>query len=660
MERFGQLVVDTLPKACGRLAHKSVLYAALVTKVTDLLAKNILEECMAVEIPRALKEGDRMALTASLRFLGMCVLNGSLEDKMFYKIMKKLSTFKSNLVAFAFLYSVPLFQSMSKQKNPLIETYMNRIGEYIESQVKKVPDHFRPFRKFDKDKDTLIPNTPKEDKKADEPMDDAEKKEDSESKDVEMKTDSDKKEDSQKKEYSEKKEDTDKKEDPPKDDSMTSEVPAASTESLITEAIMAGGDQPPRERFEELQEDEYEDFADDYDEEAVFELEELWKCYKSRDIHPLARTKYILHSEVMEDFTMNDYIVKDYEIDDSRYVEPKDVPNQYKSRVLKRYVIDRYNGDELDYFFTYDMICNILTRYDRVCYNALKQIEHLEEEGDYRERVIYDVFLSELFQLPRPNSELLYYITFACKMWKRCPVQALNLMIKKMPRMDPEVRERFIALYTRLLNHKGFNISDTVLKKITDKESQHYKHVGEIINELISISYPQKLGYFCESVGLPKDLVSEEFGNPTFIHGEDEDDIKNLVEKLRFKEDGIQEFEDFYNGEEMSCLPEDKEEFLFEAIFRKANRNYSFMHKVIETYSDKLQDWFTDKEKIVERLFNMFEKTPVRLKNFLELFLKKDFALLKPEHVYAYLSKVEQAKEGHFKMLQQVFKNLRF
>ena len=71
-------------------------------------------------------------------------------------------------------------------------------------------------------------------------------------------------------------------------------------------------------------------------------------------------------------------------------------------------------------------------------------------------------------------------------MWRRCPVEAVNLMIKKMPRMDPEVRERFIQFYARLVNHKGFNIGNTVLKKITDKESLHYKYVEEIIQELTS------------------------------------------------------------------------------------------------------------------------------------------------------------------------------
>ena len=151
-------------------------------------------------------------------------------------------------------------------------------------------------------------------------------------------------------------------------------------------------------------------------------------------------------------------------------------------------------------------------------------------------------------------------------------------------------------------------------------------------------------------------MVQESFGTPLFVHGEDEDDINNLVEKLRFKEDQVQEFEEFYEGENLTCTEEEKQEFLFESIFRKANRNYSFMVKVVDTYSTKFKEWFSDKAKFVERLYTMWEKTPVKLYNFMEIFMRGDYGIIQPQDVYAFVMKVEELKEGHFRLVKEVLK----
>jgi len=232
------------------------------------------------------------------------------------------------------------------------------------------------------------------------------------------------------------------------------------------------GDKP---FFEDLGEDEYEDNIEEPKDGIKFELAELWKCYKSKDIHNIKRTLSVLRAELVPEFQMREPLIKEFDMDLIEFKLGPDIQQVYKSRVLKDNIISHYDGDELDYFLIYDMISDILTRYSRVGYNAMKQIQHLEVPEDIKERIMFDVLLSEYFQLPDSTVIQLYYKNVAAKMRRRLPHEAFNLMIKRMPRMDPEIKERWLSFYSFLMSHTGHRIDSNVLKRFTDKESLHYK-----------------------------------------------------------------------------------------------------------------------------------------------------------------------------------------
>jgi hypothetical protein len=90
----------------------------------------------------------------------------------------------------------------------------------------------------------------------------------------------------------------------------------------------------------------------------------------------------------------------------------------------------------------YDMLADIATRFKMTTFIGSMQMQKLEIPG-MAERIIFDVILSEYFQLPHSVAFPLHYITMSCIMRKKLPLQALNVMIKKMPRMDLEIRHRF-------------------------------------------------------------------------------------------------------------------------------------------------------------------------------------------------------------------------
>lgn len=58
---YGEMIMDTLPKAMGRFAHKSFMLGSLCTKLDSLLAKTVIEEVITVELPTAFKNADKMA-----------------------------------------------------------------------------------------------------------------------------------------------------------------------------------------------------------------------------------------------------------------------------------------------------------------------------------------------------------------------------------------------------------------------------------------------------------------------------------------------------------------------------------------------------------------------------------------------------------------------
>jgi len=65
------------------------------------------------------------------------------------------------------LTTLPILSHLhDKEKgNPLLNEFLEEIGEWIESQQKPVPAYLKPFRKFDKERDQFIQCTKKEETK---------------------------------------------------------------------------------------------------------------------------------------------------------------------------------------------------------------------------------------------------------------------------------------------------------------------------------------------------------------------------------------------------------------------------------------------------------------------------------------------------------------
>jgi hypothetical protein len=173
LQAYGELIIDLLPKAMGRFAHKSFLYGSLVTKLDALLAKTAIEEVINSELPRAFKEADKMACKACIRFLGCLWINGMLEESIFIKIIQKLASKPSKLVALTFITTLPLLLKI--KKNVLIEEAFKSMAEFYEKLDCEVPSYLEPIRRFDATKDFHIKCTPVEESKAEtvEPSEDA-------------------------------------------------------------------------------------------------------------------------------------------------------------------------------------------------------------------------------------------------------------------------------------------------------------------------------------------------------------------------------------------------------------------------------------------------------------------------------------------------------
>ena len=48
-------------------------------------------------------------------------------------------------------------------------------------------------------------------------------------------------------------------------------------------------------------------------------------------------------------------------------------------------------------------------------------------------------------------------------------------MVKKMPRMDKEIQERFSTFFALLMANTGFNLDLSVFKKMTKEGTPHFE-----------------------------------------------------------------------------------------------------------------------------------------------------------------------------------------
>jgi hypothetical protein len=408
--------------------------------------------------------------------------------------------------------------------------------------------------------------------------------------------------------------------------------------------------------LETFVEEEYEDFPDDYPEEINFEVVELWRCYKGSETKTeMKKFHQILHTSLCEVFTIKDPIVTEIDFDEVKMETIAEIDNIYKSRVLKRYLLEDFDNDEYDYFLVYDMLADIITRYDEVSFSAACQMQNLEIPG-LKERAMFDVILSELFQLPVQKAPQMHYITVANVLRKKMPLQALNLMIKKLPRMDPEIKIRFETFFALTMNHLDFQINFDVLKKVTDQSCQHYSHVKDLFSRMLLFTYSKKLKDILVSKKMPESWVTENYGEPVFTHGEDEEDIKKLSEKFRMKEESRDEFEQVVTGGELEAKETALDEVLLEVIFRKAGRNYSFFDRALELYASVYQTHLNFKSNVVKMIFKMFKGCNAKFMVFLELFVKHE--VLSYKDALEWLGEIEQPTEEHYLTIFQIVKNL--
>jgi len=229
-------------------------------------------------------------------------------------------------------------------------------------------------------------------------------------------------------------------------------------------------------------------------------------------------------------------------------------------------------------------------------------------------------------------------------------------MFKKMPRMDTEIKLRYETLFALTMNHMDFQLNFDVFKKVTDKESPHYKCIKDLFKKMTIFSYSKKFIDMLKDKEMPEDWVTDGYGDPTFIHGEDEEDITKLMEKLRFRDESKDEFEELLNGEDISAKDEALEEILFEVVFRKANRNYSFMEKVLEHYDSTLKTQLKNKKNTVKMMVTMFKSCPARLVIFIEMFANHkifDFS-----DVTEWILEQDKIEEIHVKIVNHILNSL--
>lgn len=585
LQTYGDLIMETLPKAMSRLAHKSFMYGSLMTRVDPLLAKTVIEDVITTEMPNCFKRGDRMGSKACIRFLGCCWINGVLEEAVFIDILKKLVSTPTRLVALTCITTLPLL--LKVKGNPVVEELFASMSEYLNTLDAVVPEKLAPFRKFNPETDTYIPC-------------------DQAKKDQYEKVDPD----------AEMAEDVAKEEEP-----KEAEASKTGVSGLFND----------RPEFVMPNEDEYND--DVTQDEAIkkFEITELWNAYNnSKDTFEIKKMHEILKTKLVEEFTVKEAIIKEIDVDALKFESDYDIDQTYRCRLLKSQCFEDYDKDEFDYLLVYDMVSDILSRFSDTSFVASNQLFKLKIPG-LAERIVFDVIISDFFQLPHIPAHHLHYIS-VCTIMERsfkrigfilCPImyQTMNLCIKKITRMDPEIRLRFETLFALVMNHLDFGFNFDVLKKITDPESEHFKAVQSMFNRLSIFTYTKKLEDILKENKMPEAWLTANFGDPIFVHSEDENDIKNISEKIKFKDESLEEFTTFIESDDIENKDSALEEFLFESVFRKANRNYSFMEKVLSHYSSILCSKLNSKTTAT-MLFNMFKHNIQRFLVFACLFLK--------------------------------------
>ena len=508
----------------------------------------------------------------------------------------------------------------------MLEEMLLSMTEYFSSLDCDVPENQLPFRKFIKDVDTYIPCqqiTPEEYEKQI----------------MEAETEVPAEE--------------------PKPEEPKPEGEAAGLEGM---KILSD-----RPEFVMPKEDEYDDDIAEYDQAKKFEITELWDTFnKCKDTYELKKLNHVLKTGLIDQFVSKEVIAQDINPETLDFTPEKDIENIFRCRLLRVQCAEDYDNDELDYLIMYDMISDIVNRFSETTFVASNQIFKLQIPG-LSERMIFDVIISDYFQLPSMDSHHLSYITTSTiieRSFKRiglilCPIiyQTMNLCIKKMPRMDPEIKIRFETMFALLMNHLDFNFNFDILKRITDTNSEHFAQVKSLFDRLTIFTYFKKLEEILKTNSLPEDWVVEGYTDPRFTHDEEEQDIKAITEKIRFRDESVEEFETLLNSDDLEHKEEGFDEFLLESIFRKAHRNYSFMQKVLDHYAETLQNHFKNKGEIPAMLNNLLSHNIQRYIIFIWIFLSN--SIIDLENILAYFSESE-LNQSHYFILYKLIERYLF
>jgi hypothetical protein len=354
-------------------------------------------------------------------------------------------------------------------------------------------------------------------------------------------------------------------------------------------------------------------------------------------------------------FTIKDPIVTKFDIEQLMGDEFEEIDNIYKSRILKRYILKYFDNDVFDYYLVYDMLADIISKDNDVSSLAACQMQNFKISG-LKEMVMFDVILSEVFQLPEQKTPQMYYITVVEVLRKKMPLQALNLMIKKLPRMDPEIKIRFEKFFALAMLRLDFQINFDVLKMVTDQSCQHYNHVKDLFSRMLLFTNSKKLKDILVSNNLPESWVTENYGEPVFIRGEDDEDIKKLSEKFRMEEASKNKFEQIITGGELEAKGTALDEVLLEVIFRKAGGNYTYLNRALELYASVYQTHLNFKSNVVKMIFKMFKGCNAKFIESLEFFV--NYHVLDYNDALEWLGEVEQPTEEHYLIIFQIVKNL--
>jgi len=192
----------------------------------------------------------------------------------------------------------------------------------------------------------------------------------------------------------------------------------------------------------------------------------------------------------------------------------------------------------------------LYSKYSNTPQYATMRVSDLNIPGGMSERIAFDVIISQIFTFSNSSNHLRQYLLIAASMQRRLPTEALNLLIKMMPRMDPEIRDRFYSFFAFITVHSNFNLNCHVLKKITEKEGLHFKYAQELFKKMMLLSNHQTIQNIVIKNNLNKEFVPKNINPSLFKHDKDEDEnyIKIFLEKLTFEDEEREELENFYKN----------------------------------------------------------------------------------------------------------------